>query len=550
MRALTIGLVVPLLFTGVLVAQHHSVSAPASDKKPDLAMTAVGRQHHAIQTSSAEAQQYFDQGLTFIYGFNHEEAARAFQAAAQLDPNSPMPLWGIALAVGPNYNLDVDAQREKLAYETIQRALKLAERAPQAERDYVAALAVRYSRDEKPDFKQLARNYAGAMKALSQKYPDDTDAATMYAESLMDLSPWHLWTHDGKPTENTEEIIRVLEAVLARAPNNAGANHYYIHAVEASPAPQHALPSAQRLEAMVPQAGHLVHMPAHIYIRTGDFDTAVKANLAAVKADQKYALEAQQTGSIYDLMYHSHNEHFIAMAASMAGRYAQAKAAADALARRIEPHAQAMIMLDAFIATPIWVDARFAKWDAILARPEPSPKLLPTTHLFWTYSRALAFAARGDFEKSAVQRDAFEKEASAFPPNAPYGLNAAKDVFAVASHVLSARVAVAQGNNSGGIEHWRKAIELQDRLNYDEPADWYYPVRESLGATLLASGNVGDAEQVFRDDLARNPRNPRSLFGLLECLKAQQRTGDAAWVQRQLDAAWSSSDTRLSLKDL
>jgi tetratricopeptide (TPR) repeat protein len=365
----------------------------------------------------------------------------------------------------------------------------------------------------------------------------------------MDLSPWHLWTHDGKPTENTEEILRVLESVLSRDPQNAGANHYYIHAVEASPDPQRALPSAQRLEAMVPQAGHLVHMPAHIYIRTGDFDTAVKTNLAAARADQKYASEAQQSGSIYDLMYHSHNEHFIAMAASMAGRYAEARVAADSLAKRIAPHAQAMVMLDAFIATPIWVDARFSKWDAIFARPEPLAKFLPTTHIFWTYSRALAHAARGDVEKASAQRDAFEKEVSALPPHAGYGLNKASDVLAVASHVLNARMAAAKGNNSDAIEHWRKAIQAQDQLNYDEPADWYYPVRESLGATHLASGNAKDAEQIFRDDLQRNPRNPRSLFGLMESLKAQQRTEDAAWVERQFKTAWKTADTKLDIKD-
>jgi len=555
MRSLTAGLTLAsLLVGGTLAAQeHHSAQAPATSKKPDLGMTAVGRQHHAIHTSSTGAQQYFDQGLTFIYGFNHEEAARAFQEAAKLDPASPMPLWGVAFAVGPNYNLDVDAKREKLAFDTMQRALKLAENAPQNEKDYVAALAVRYSGDEKPDYKKLSRGFADAMRALSQKYPDDLDAATLYAESLMDLTPWHLWTHDGQPTENTEEIIRILESVLARDPNNAGANHYYIHAVEASGAPQRALPSAQRLETMVPQAGHLVHMPAHIYIRTGDYDTAVKTNVSAVKADRKYAAEAQQTGSIYDLMYHSHNEHFIAMAASMAGRYAEARAAAAAMAKRIESHAQAMIMLDGFIAAPVWVDARFNKWDAILGRSEPPAMLMPTTHLFWTYSRTLAFAARGDFEKASTARAAFEKEVSALPPDAPfapYGLNVARDVFDVASHVLDARLAAARGNSSEAIDHWREAIEAQDQLNYSEPADWYYPVRESLGAALFSAGRAKEAELVFRDDLHRNPRNPRSLFGLMESLKAQQRTEDAAWVERQFQDAWKTADTKLEMKDL
>ena len=545
MRALMTGLVSVALFTASAAAQEKK----APEKKPDLALTAVGRQHHAIHTSSKEAQQYFDQGITLIYGFNHEEAGRAFEQAAKLDPASPMPLWGVALAVGPNYNADVDAQREKIAFETIQKAQKLAEHAPQIEKDYVATMAVRYSGDEKPDYKKLAQDYAQATKALSEKYPDDLDAATLYAESLMDLHPWRLWSPSGQEGENTEEIIRVLESVLARDPNHAGANHYYIHAVESSPSPQRALPSAKRLEAMVPEAGHLVHMPAHIYIRTGDLESAIKCNFLAVKADQKYALEAQQTGSIYDLMYHSHNEHFIAMAASMAGRYAQARAAADGLAKRIEPHVHAMLMLDYFIATPIWVDARFNKWDAIMARSEPA-KLMPTTHLFWTYSRTLAFAARGEVEKAVAERDAFAKEMEAANGHHGYGLNKLNDVLGVASRVANARVAAARGNSAEAIAHWRKAAELQDALIYDEPADWYYPVRESLGAALLSSGDAKAAEQAFRDDLQRNPRNPRSLFGLMNALKAQQREEDAAWVEGQFKKAWSTADTQLALKDL
>jgi tetratricopeptide (TPR) repeat protein len=545
MQALRMSLI-SLVFLAASSAGQHKEAAV---KTPDLALTAVGRQHHAIHTSNQEAQQYFDQGITFIYGFNHEEAARAFEQAAKLDPASPMPLWGVALAVGPNYNADVDPEREKIAFATIQKAQKLAEHAPQVEKDYVATLVIRYSGNEKPDYKRLAQDYAKSMKALAEKYPDDLDAVTMYAESLMDLNPWRLWSPAGQAGENTEEIIRVLESVLARDPNHAGANHYYIHAVEASSSPQRALPSAKRLEAMVPQAGHLVHMPAHIYIRTGDLDAAVRSNVLAVKADQKYALEAHQTGSIYDLMYHSHNEHFIAMAASMAGRYAEARAAADGLAKRIEPHAQAMFMLDPFIATPIWVDARFNKWDAILSRPEP-PRFMPFTHLFWAYSRALAFTARGNTEKARSERDAFEKEASAAPGDAPFGQNKTKDVLAIALHVVDARIAGALGKTSDSIDHWRKAAELQDALIYDEPADWYYPVRESLGAALICSGDARAAEQAFRDDLQRNPRNPRSLFGLLNALKAQKREDAAAWVEREFNKAWSTADTKLEIAAL
>jgi tetratricopeptide (TPR) repeat protein len=532
-----------------------SVSVAAQPQKPaerppDLSLTAIGRQHHPITAKSKEAQDYFDQGVTFIYGFNHEEAGRAFQRAAELDPASPMPLWGIALAVGPNYNLDVDAEREKLAYDTIQKAKTLAEHAPQAERDYVAALALRYSGEKNPDYKKLARDYAAGMKSLSEKYPDDLDAATLYAESLMDLNPWKLWTHDGAPAENTEEIVRVLESVLARDPNHAGANHFYIHAVEASPHPERALPSAHRLDTMVPQAGHLVHMPAHIYIRTGDYADAVKNNAEAAKVDRAYARKADQEGSMYDLMYHSHNEHFLASAASMEGNYIEAKAAADGLATRLMPHAKMIPMLDSFILTPLWVDARFGKWGVILATPEPA-KELPGTHVMWRHARTLAFAARGEKEKAAAERERFAAEAQAFPPDAPFGeFNTAKDVLGMATHILDARIAMASGNKEEAIRHWRTAVETQDTLNYDEPPDWYYPVRESLGGALLAAGKPTEAEHVFREDLKRNPRNPRSLYGLMHSLQAQQKVADAAWVQKQFDASWKNADTELQVAGL
>jgi tetratricopeptide (TPR) repeat protein len=537
-----------------LLSLSCSLPLAAQEKKtepaPDLALTAIGRQHHPIATKSPEAQEYFDQGMTFIFGFNHEEAARAFQRASELDPASPMPLWGIALAVGPNYNMDVDAEREKLANETIQKARKLAASAPQNEREYVAALAARYSGEAHPDYKKLSREYAAAMRELAKKYPDDLDAATMYAESLMNLRPWKLWSHDGKPAEGTEEIIGVLESVLARDPNHAGANHYYIHAVEASPDPGRALPSASRLDTLVPQAGHLVHMPAHIYARTGNYRAAAKSNEIAAERDRVYAEQAEKRGGLYDLMYHSHNEHFRAAAASMAGRYAEARAAADAMVARLTPHVKMMPMLDGFVMTPIWVDARFGKWDEILARPEPL-KELPGTHAFWRYSRSLAFAARGDAAKAAAELDTMIAEAAKIPPDAPIDpLNNSKDIFALAAHVLAARRVAAEGKKDEAILRWRRAVELQDALNYSEPPSWYYPVRESLGAALLAAGRAAEAEKVFREDLRQNPRNPRSLFGLAESLKAQKRDVDAAWVQREFETAWKDADATLRLGDL
>ncbi len=546
MRVFKLCLLAVVMCAGSVSAQEKK----PVERPPDLSLTAVGRQHHAIKTKSGDAQAYFDQGITLLYGFNHEEAARAFRRAGELDPASPMPLWGIALAAGPNYNMDVDAEREKMAFETVQKAQKLAENAPQVEKDYVAALAVRYSGDASPDYKKLSRDFAAAMKELSQKYPDDLDAATMYAESLMDLTPWKLWSHDGQPGENTLEIVRVLESVMERDPNHAGANHYYIHAVEASPHPERALPCAHRLDTMVPQAGHLVHMPAHTYIRTGDYLAAAKNNALAAQVDHAYVQKAEKEGSIYDLMYHSHNEHFLAMAASMAGNYAQAKAAADGLAKRLAPHAKAMLMLDGFMSAPLWVDARFGKWDAILARPEPANELL-ATHVLWRYTRALAYVAKGNVDKASAEREQFSAETARVPADVNFGeQNSAKDVMVIAGHVLDARIAMAQSKKEDAIEHLKQAVAAQDALNYDEPADWYYPVRESLGATLLAAGQAQEAEQVFREDLVRNPRNPRSLFGLMQCLRAQQKEADAAWVERQFKTAWRGADTKLQISEL
>jgi len=542
----------PMLLLCLLASRLASAQGggPLSGKAADLSLTAMGRQHHAIHTASREAQDFFDQGITLVYGFNHEEAARAFEAAARLDPASPMPLWGIALAVGPNYNLDVDAEREKLAFETIQKAGKLTAGAPAVERDYVEALAARYSGQPKPDYKALAKEYARRMRALSAKYPEDLDAATLYAESLMNLNPWKLWSLDGAPAEDTPEIVRVLESVLARDPMHAGANHYYIHAVEASRSPERALPSASRLETMVPKAGHLVHMPSHIYSRVGSFSDAARSNAKAIEADRRYAADADKSGSLYDLMYHSHNEHFLAFAAAMQGRYAEARKTAQAMSTRLAPHAEMMPMLDSFVWTPIWVDLRFARWQEILGRPEP-PAGRKVPHLMWRYSRVLAYASQREAAKAEAEHAAFVKEAAALPAEAPIGqMNPNEATLAVAREIAKAKLASAQGDGPSAISHWQAAVEAQDRLNYTEPPDWYYPVRESLGAALFAAGRLEEAEGVFREDLARNPRNARSLFGLKQCLDARHSESDAAWVDRQFREAWKDADAQLKLADL
>src|SRR5712692_9095413 len=320
---------VTFLMLSTTTSAQHAHEASNDTKRPSL-MPGLGDVRHPVSTASSDAQRFFDQGLALVYGFNHAEAVRSFKHAAELDPQSAMAYWGIALALGPNINMDVDAEHEKGAYEAVQKAVSLAAKASEPERAYIQALAKRYSNDPRADLKKLAVNYRNAMADVVRRFPDDLDAATLYAESLMDLRPWQLWSSDGKPAEGTEELVAVLESVLRRNPGHTGANHYYIHAVEASPHPEWALPSAVRLKVLAPAAGHLVHMPAHIDIRTGDYEAAARSNAYAAEADRQYFTATGEQG-MYPMMYYSHNLHFLAVANSMQGRYRDAKRAADQL---------------------------------------------------------------------------------------------------------------------------------------------------------------------------------------------------------------------------
>ncbi len=504
---------------------------------------------HPMGTSSLEAQKFFDQGLSLLYAFNHEEAIRSFEHAAELDPKAAMPFWGLALALGANINdPEPDADRLRRAREAVEKAQSLTADGPESDRDYVAALAKRYGGDPAADRKQLALDYNAAMRELASKYPDDTDAATLFAESGMNLRPWKLWNPDGTPAEGTPEIVATLEAVLKREPLHPGANHYYIHAVEASPEPQRALPSAQLLTTLAPAAGHLVHMPAHIFMRTGSYTAAARSNAQGAEADREYI---RQTGAqgMYTAMYYNHNLHFLAAAWSMAGNWAEAKKAADQLAASGTPLLAEMPMVEAFLTMPAFVNLRFARWNETLRMPDPGPKL-PILKSVWHYGRVLALLSARDVRRAEAERKHFEAARERVPASAFYGNNSPKDVLLLASAVLDARLAWLRGERKVSIESWRKAVALQDGLSYDEPPPWYYPVRESLGSALLRDGQAGEAEKVFREDLAKNPRNGRSLFGLLEALKAQKKTADAVWVDRQFAAAWKDADTKLKIEDL
>ena len=544
MKSIFIVLAIVVLAGGLLLSQEHHAAAVG----PITLQPGMGNLHHPIASTSPEAQKFFDQGLTLIYGFNHGDADRSFRRAAELDPKSPMPWWGIALALGPNYNLDVDPEREKAAYDAIQKALALSANASASEQAYVKALAARYTNDPKADYQQLARAYRDAMRQLAAGYPDDPDAVTLYAESMMDLNPWQLWTADGKPAANTAEIVAQLEAVLRAYPNHVGANHFYIHAVEASPNPERALPSAARLQTLVPDAGHLVHMPAHIYQRTGDFQDAANSNVAAIQADRAYVERTGTQGSMYDMMYYTHNLHFLTMACAMQGNSKCAIETSQEMVRHVSPGVKEMPMLEGFVAWLPFMLARFHQWDDILALPAPDASLAIESGA-WHYARGLAFTAKGDAKNAQAARAALAAIVDKMPADAPYGLNHAKTVLQVASAMLDGKMAAAAGNAKDALAAYRKAVALQDQLKYDEPQDWYYPVRETLGAALLASGDAAGAEAVFREDLQQNPRNGRSLYGLAKALAAQNKTAESSWVQEQFKVAWTQADVRPNLAE-
>ena len=554
MKLVLLALTFLMLSTNTPAQHAHGTS---SDAKPPSLMPGLGDVHHPVSTTSPDSQSFFDQGLALVYGFNHDEAVRSFKRAAELDPQLAMAYWGIALALGPNINMDVDAEHEKGAYEAVQKAVSLAAKASEPERAYIEALAKRYSNDPKADLKKLSVDFKNAMADVARRFPDDLDAATLYAESLMDLRPWQLWGSDGKPAEGTEEIVSVLESVLRRDPQHTGANHYYIHAVEASPHPEWALPSAQRLKVLAPAAGHLVHMPAHIDMRAGNYEAAARSNAYAAEADREYFKATGQQG-MYPMMYYSHNLHFLAVAHSMQGRYEDAKRAADQLNAHLGQHLQEggpmleaiLPVLDAFMPTPTLIMVRFRQWDSILKSPQPDQRLVTTTTL-WHFARAMAYASNGKLDDAEKERSLVASAVKAFPADKMYGsLNTASSVFTIAEDVLSAKIAMAKNDKRGAIEFLRKAVAVEDSLNYDEPEDWYIPTRESLGGALMLNGNYPEAEKVFRAELERHRRNGRALFGLVESLKAQGKKLAAEFVQGEFEAAWKNADTKLRIEDL
>ena len=546
MRHLTLAVLTIAANAADVAAQGHKHAVGTT---PVVVMKELGRSHHPIATSSPEAQQLFDQALALVYGFNHEEAIRTFRRVAELDPKSPMPHWGIALSLGPNINMEMTADAGKEAHAAIELAASLAANGAEHERAYVEALRRRYPAvSGGVDGKQAGAAYAAAMRDLVKRYPEDLDAATLYAESLMVLTPWAYWTVAGKPTEHTPDIIATLESVLRRDPTHIGANHYYIHAVEASSSPERALPSAARLGRLAPLQGHLVHMPGHIYVRTGEYAAASLANVEAIAADEQF-MNLTNVQGMYTMMYYNHNIHFLVFVRTMEGRFDASRKSADQLARNMTAAVKEMPVAEMAIPTPVFVLLRFHKWKELLAMPAADPSLAIAGAVA-RFARGAAHAGLGEPDAAQREMEAFDAARAKLPDEALLSAtNRAKAVLDVAALELKARIAAARGRTEEAIQFWRKAVAAQDDLAFDEPPAWYYPIRESLGAALLRGGRAAEAVDVFRADLSRNPRNGRSLFGLAQALRALNRTSEAEWVHRQFEAAWKQADVKLQIED-
>ena len=535
------------LFIFLGIAQEHMHSREA--ERQAVLMSGLGNLHHPVSTRNPEAQRFFDQGLALIYGFNHEEARLSFQRAAELDPQCAMAWWGVALAVGPNYNdPEPDMAREKAAWEAIQKARAGSANATPQERGYIDALAKRYSGEAKPDLKQLAVDYHNAMRDLATGEPADLDAATLAAESAMDLHPWQLWSADGKPTEGTPEIVATLQSVLRRDPSHIGANHFLIHALEASPHPEQARAAADRLAKLAPEAGHLVHMPGHIYMRIGDYQGAAEANVQAAAVDRKYIDRFHVTG-MYPEMYYSHNLHFLAIAAAMEGRFAAANKAAAELSAKVAPVVKDSPMVEPFLPTQALVLVRFHHWDDVLKLPEPDASAAATRAL-WHFARGMAYAEKRNFYEADAERESLLKAMSTIPDDAMLNFNRTKDVLNLATHMLEGRISMNRVAMPAAIEHFRAAAKIEDALAYDEPPAWYIPARESLGRALMTSSRFDEAEKAFREDLAHHARNPRALFGLWQSLKEQGKKAEAKRAESEFRDAWKNADVKLVLEDL
>ncbi|MFL6843660.1 MAG: hypothetical protein ACJ8ER_02125 [Allosphingosinicella sp.] len=550
MKLLRLLPVVALALATPALAQHEDHAPPKLETLADWARGAqlfdgLGTFHRAVTTGSPQAQAYFDQGMRFLWAFNHDEATRSFAKAAEIDPKCASCFWGVALTLGPNYNMPVMGEaRARIGWEALREAQANAAAASPVEQALIAALAKRYDAAKPLDPSNSAPRLAGyvtAMEDVARRFPDDMDVQTMFAESLMNTNPWKLWNPDGTPGAGTPAILAALKKVLAADPKHPGANHYWIHAVEASRDPGQAVPSAQALVGMMPAAGHLEHMPAHIFQRVGRYEEAAEANRKGAAADVAYlGLTAPPD---YYPMYLIHNYQFLAFSAAMEGRRAETvKALRDARSAVPDSMLLAMPGLDWSIAYLYDGLARFGRWDEIIAEPAPNPKLAGLT-IGWLQARATALAAKGRVAEAKALMPQLDRAISEVPAEATQGQNPARPLYEIGALKAKARIAMAEGRKAAAIALLRQAVAKEDKLLYNEPADEFFPVRHLLGAALLDSKRPAEAEAVYREDLRRNPGNGWALHGLARALEAQGKS--SATVNADLAEAWQRADTEL-----
>jgi len=534
--------------TGFLVLLLFFACNPGKKKEAPL-FDNLGTHNFPITTNSELAQKYFNQGIILAYGFNHEEAFRSFEEVERLDSNCAMAYWGMAYVLGPNINLPMDAGVVHTAYEAIQKAISLLDNETQREKDYVTALSKRYSSEAMEDRAPLDQAYSDAMRNLSKNYPDDLDAATMFAESIMDCHPWDYWLKDGTAQPWTPELLAILESVINRDPNHHGANHLYIHAVEASKDPQRGLVSADKLKFLAPGAGHLVHMPSHIYIRTGNYHEGSLANERAVKSDEEYINQCNQQG-FYPISYYPHNYHFLWATATLEGN---SKTAIDAALKTSQKPPDSLMSvcgyqtLQHFAVIPLYAYVTFGKWNEILKYAKPSNDR-PYMLAVWHYARTMAFISKDKLEKAKEEINELQNlsKNEEIENLSIWGINSAGLLIKIACQVSMGEFQAKVKNYESAIDHLQKAVELEDQLRYDEPPTWFYPCRQNLGAVLIEAGRYKDAESVYEENLREIPNNGWGLFGLEQALLRQGKEAEAAEIQKKFDKAWQFSDVQLT----
>jgi tetratricopeptide (TPR) repeat protein len=501
----------------------------------------LGSLHHTITTTSEQAQRYFDQGLRLVYAFNHEEAIRSFEAATQQDPQAPMPYWGIALALGPNINSAMEKKDEHRAVEMVQKARRLADRATRGEKAYIEALVARHVGRKGVKRKGLDEAYAKAMRSVAQRFPDDDDAATLFAEALMDLHPWDFWKPDGRPQPGTDEIVTTLESVLARNPDHPGACHYYLHAVEASSQPERALPCAERLPGLMPGAGHLVHMPAHIYMRVGKYHEAVERNQQAAHVDEQY-IASQHPASEYADGYYTHNLHFLWAALVMEGRNVEAmKAARDLTETITAEEARKDRGKERYLVTPTFSMIRFGRWEELL-KELPPPKGLRLMEGMWRLARGLALVATGRLPGAEGEHVVLAGLTKQIRRDRTAEEKTERALLKIAERVLSGEIAVRRQRYNDAIQLFEDAIKIEEALPYSEPPLWPLSVRHHVGTALLLADRPSEAETAYREDLLRHPDNGWALIGLIQSLRAQQKDDQAAEAEDRFKKAWAHAD--------